>query len=103
MRHYRKNWIISYDIGNARRLRRVYRLCCDSAVTLQQSIFWAEFNNKELAEFLHTIEGLIDTQEDSVKVMPVGALSTLFLVGQSRLPEEMEDKTNRLGNSHFDL
>lgn len=103
MRHYRKHWIISYDIGDARRLRRVYRLCCDNATTLQNSIFWAEFNHKELTEFLHTIEGLIDSEEDSVKVLPVGPLATLFLVGQSRLPEEMERQTNRPDNSNSDL
>jgi CRISPR associated protein Cas2. len=71
MRHYRKNWIISYDIRDARRLRRVYRLCCDSAVTLQQSIFWAEFSNKELTEFLHTIEALLTAKRTVLKYYPL--------------------------------
>lgn len=103
MRHYRKNWIISYDITDARRLRRVYRLCCDNAVTLQNSIFWAEFTSLELSEFLQALEEIIDSGADSVKVLPVGSLNTLFLVGQSRLPEEMESLTNRLGSGYFDL
>ena len=103
MRHYRKNWIISYDITDARRLRRVYRLCCDSAVTLQNSVFWAEFSQKELDHFIQEIQTLIDSTADSVKVLPVGTLNTLLLMGQSRLPQEMEQETNRPGNGYSDL
>ena len=95
MRHYRKNWIICYDICDARRLRRVYQLCCDEAVTLQNSIFWAEFTNKELAAFVKAIEAEIDTSEDDVRIYPVGAISRMQLFGQSRLPEEMQAQTSQ--------
>lgn len=96
MRSYRKNWIISYDICDARRLRRVYRLCCDHATTLQNSIFWAEFSQKELKNFVGQLEIEIDSAEDDVRIYPVGRLSDLQIIGQSRLPEEMEVLTQKL-------
>lgn len=90
MRSYRKNWIISYDICDPRRLRRVYRLCCDQATSLQNSVFWAEFSRKELENFIRQLETEIDSSEDDVRIYPVSDLSQLQLVGQSRLPLEME-------------
>lgn len=98
MRHYRNNWIICYDIGDARRLRRVYRLCCDHATTLQNSIFWAEFNPQELELFIALLEDIIDMEKDDVRIYPVGPLSQLQLFGQSRLPDEMQAQTNQADN-----
>lgn len=103
MRHYRNNWIICYDICDARRLRRVYRLCCDHAATLQNSIFWAEFNQQELMRFISQIEEIIDTAKDDVRIYPVGPLSQLQLFGQSRLPDEMQAQTHQAGNNLFAL
>jgi len=81
-------WLISYDIADPRRLRRVERTVAAVGERLHYSLFLCELDDDRLAGLQHRIARLIDTGADSVHYLPwceADRLATLHL-GSSREP-----------------
>lgn len=66
--HQRHAFLICYDIGCPRRLRRVYMSVKDWAMPVQKSVFVAQLRQEELDGLLLELETLIDADEDSLQV-----------------------------------
>lgn len=89
-----KKWhIVSYDIRDRRRLRKVHKLICARGLALQESVFLVSAGRRELGSLLDDVSGLMDASSDDLRAYPVlhpaqlwmsGAMATL----QPELPRE---------------
>ena len=63
--------IVAYDIKDAKRLKKIARLCLDYGVRVQYSIFEFDLPEELTRNFLHELAGVIDPAEDKVMVVPI--------------------------------
>ncbi len=68
----RKSYIVSYDICDPKRLRKVYRLLLGYGDRLQLSVFRCELNERELVELRTRLSNLIHHGEDQVLFADLG-------------------------------
>lgn len=68
----RQTFIVSYDVCNPRRLRKVFKLMRGVGDHLQLSVFRCELTSRELMELRAKLGALIDKQEDQVLFVDVG-------------------------------
>lgn len=62
--------LISYDIADPKRLRRVERAVAALGVRVHYSLFLCELDDGELAELQRRVSRLIDARADSVQYTP---------------------------------
>jgi CRISPR-associated protein Cas2 len=68
----RQAYVVSYDISDPRRLRRVYRAMRGFGDHLQLSVFRCELNARELVELRACLASLIHHGEDQVLIIDIG-------------------------------
>jgi CRISPR-associated protein Cas2 len=71
MRH---TYVVTYDICDPKRLRKVYKLMLGWGEHLQLSVFQCELNHRELVELRVELDKLIRTSEDQVLFVDVGTV-----------------------------
>jgi CRISPR-associated protein Cas2 len=82
----RRRFLITYDIREPRRLRRVCKTMEEYGERLQYSVFICDLSRSELVHCRATVERHMDLTEDSVVIVDLGDLSTarFTFVGQRR-------------------
>lgn len=91
----RQSYVITYDIRDPKRLRRVYETMRGYGDHLQLSVFRCDLTRRELVELRATLTEIIDHLKDQVLFVDLGpadgradtAFSTL---GVSYAPEERQ-------------
>lgn len=68
----RNVYLVAYDICDGKRLRRVYKAMRGYGDHLQFSVFRCELSDRERAEMLAELSGLIAHDEDQVLVIDIG-------------------------------
>lgn len=68
----RQTYIVSYDICDAKRLRKTFRLLRGYGDHLQLSVFRCELNHRELVELRTKLSAVIHQGEDQVLFVDVG-------------------------------
>jgi len=69
MRH---SYIVSYDIADDKRLRRVFRTCKNFGNHLQFSVFECDLSERERIEFERELAALIHHTEDQILFIRLG-------------------------------
>lgn len=64
-------WLVTYDIRQPRRLRRVAALCEDYGRRLQYSVFLCRVSAEQIGRFKAQARAIIDRACDQVLVMPL--------------------------------
>jgi len=72
MRHTRQTFVVTYDICDPRRLRKVYKLMLGWGEHLQLSVFQCELNDRELVELRSELARIIHHLEDQVLFVDIG-------------------------------
>jgi len=70
--HMRNTFLVSYDISNDLRLRRVHKTMCGFGDRLQYSVFECRFSPADLARCRHAVGRLIHHREDQVLFVDLG-------------------------------
>ena len=65
-------YIVTYDICNAKRLRRVFKLMRGYGDHLQYSVFRCELSDKERVQLTGKLTEIIKNDEDQVLLFPLG-------------------------------
>jgi len=66
------DFIISYDISNSKRLRKLAKELEKFAIRIQYSVFYVPSVSQEmLFDIIETINEIIDTNEDDVRIYTV--------------------------------
>jgi len=68
----RQTYVVSYDVSDPRRLRRVYRTLLGYGDHLQLSVFRCDLTVRELIELRGKLAEVIDHTEDQVLFVDVG-------------------------------
>lgn len=68
----RNTYLVSYDISNDLRLRRVHKTMCGFGDRLQYSVFECRFSPVDLAKCRHALGKLIHHREDQVLFVDLG-------------------------------
>ncbi len=69
----RLNYIVTYDIANPKRLRKVFKACKDYGLHLQLSVFECDLSAAEKIDFESRLRRLIDREEDQVLFIALGS------------------------------
>jgi len=85
MRH---NYIVSYDIRDPKRLRKVFKLCKGFGMHLQYSVFECDLTALEKARFEQRLGEIIHENDDQVLFIGLGPSEsrgerTITAIGQS--------------------
>ena len=65
-------YIVTYDISDQKRWRRVFRLMHGYGEWLQLSVFQCRLSRKQHAELISLLDGIIHHREDHVMLMDLG-------------------------------
>ena len=65
-------YIVSYDIGDPKRWRRVFRIMNGYGEWLQLSVFQCRLSRRRHAELIALLDGIIHRTEDHVVLLDVG-------------------------------
>lgn len=65
-------YIVAYDIANAKRWRRVFRVMEGFGEWLQLSVFQCRLSRQRHAELVALLDGIIHHDDDHVVLMDVG-------------------------------
>lgn len=68
----RQSYIVSYDVCDAKRLRKVFKVMRGYGDWLQLSVFTCELNRRELVELRRDLAGVIDAKADQVLIIDIG-------------------------------
>jgi CRISPR-associated protein Cas2 len=69
MRH---SYLVTYDVCDPKRLRRVYKTLLGFGDHIQLSVFRCELNHRELVELRSALSAIIHTGEDQVLLASLG-------------------------------
>ena len=72
MRHTRQTFVVTYDISDPKRLRKVYKLMLGWGEHIQFSVFQCELNDRELVELRSELARIIHHHEDQVLFVDIG-------------------------------
>lgn len=84
------NWLVCYDIRDPRRLRRIHRCCRQWGMPLQRSVFACALKGHDLDAMIEELRGLMNEDEDDIRLYPIEDLAKAILQGTSRLPLMVE-------------
>ena len=85
----RRSYLLCYDIADPRRLSRIHRICGEFGISFQYSVFLMELEEEEVDALLERIEGIIDHNEDDVRLYPIQSKKAIVTLGEPLLPEEI--------------
>lgn len=71
----RQTYVVTYDISEAKRLRRVHRILLGYGERLQYSVFRCELSDREVVELRGRLSEVIHHREDQVLFVDVGPAS----------------------------
>lgn len=85
--HEPTRWLVSYDIGDARRGARVLRLMKKHGVPLQYSVFIVHATGAQVHALMRQVERLIRPDADDVRAYRVPIATECHQLGDGKLPE----------------
>lgn len=68
----RTTYLVAYDIADDKRLRKVFKTCCNFGDHLQYSVFECDLSAAEKIELETILTGIIDHSEDQVIFVSLG-------------------------------
>jgi CRISPR-associated protein Cas2 len=89
----RQAYIVSYDVSDPKRLRRVFKTVKGYGEHLQLSVFLCELNDRELIELRAKLAQAIHHEEDQVLFVDMGpaegrARNAIRAIGRAYVPPE---------------
>lgn len=90
----RKRYIVSYDIREPKRLRRVFKKMRGFGSSLQYSLFICELSDKEKAILVSDLTELISVSDDSIIIVDLGSSEAepsnkISMIGK---PQEIKER-----------
>jgi CRISPR-associated protein Cas2 len=68
----RNVWVISYDIAEPKRWRKIYRVMCGHGDPLQYSVFRCELSAIELHRLKESLWPILNSAEDRMMIVDLG-------------------------------
>ncbi len=68
----RQSYVVTYDISDPKRLRKVYKLMLGYGEHIQLSVFQCELNHRELVELRTNLDRIIHHDQDQILFVNLG-------------------------------
>ena len=82
-----KTWLVSYDIREPGRLRRVHRQLRKAGATVQYSAFSVQADDAGIQILLARLEQLIDPRRDDLRAYHLPARCPVWMLGNQGMPD----------------
>ena len=92
----RIRWIVTYDVGDQKRLRKVYKLLRGYGDWLQLSVFRCDLTASERVVVARRLEEIIHAREDQVLFVRVGPVDGRGDEALETLGRPMEERRRML-------
>lgn len=74
------NFLVCYDIADVKRLRKIARLLESVSIRIQYSLYYCmDSSSDEMKILIQKLEGLIDQEQDDVRIYKVDKIKSLHL------------------------
>lgn len=83
------DWLLTYDIGDPRRLMRVHRHVARQGIHVQYSLFLLRGSTARLDGLLDELAAFIDPRSDQVRVYRLPARPQAVVLGEPILPQDL--------------
>lgn len=85
----RKLWVVSYDIADAKRLRKAASICLDHGARQQHSVYECFLTNEKFLKFFTKISSSLDPEKDSLVAYPIhgSQIENIQTFGQAKMPK----------------
>ena len=70
----RRRWLVTYDIRESKRLRKVYDVVRAHGERLQYSVFLCDLNPSEKIGLMSDLRDVIKQSEDSIAIIDLGKI-----------------------------
>ena len=77
-----REFIISYDIADPKRLQRIHRMLKKLALPLQYSVFYARMSEHQRDKLSNLLERKINPREDDIRIYPLPPKYNIQYLGQ---------------------
>lgn len=84
-----RNYLITYDISDPKRLGRTHRYLKRVGLALQYSVFVVRLTERQLDRVMIALSKLIDARFDDVRAYPIPADPEWLWLGRRTLPDEV--------------
>lgn len=85
------NYLVCYDIGNPKRLSKVFRLMKGWGLHIQYSVFHCSLTWPKLIELKERLNSIVEEQEDDVRIYPLPSEEKVIVMGcGGRIPDGVE-------------
>jgi CRISPR-associated protein Cas2 len=76
--------LITYDITDPKRLKKIHRFLKEFGINTQKSVFECDMDNKGLKKIRHYCKNFLDLNTDSVRIYKIcsGCINKVMLSGQ---------------------
>ena len=93
----RQRYLVTYDIGNSRRLRQVFKIMKGYGNHLQFSVFSCDLTEMTLVQLRADLRAVISHQKDAVLIVDIGpsdgrGVTSFECLGRATLPPEKTAK-----------
>ena len=80
-------WLIAYDISCPKRLQKIYRILCNHALPLQNSVFLLKGNETDYQACYQDLIQQIHSKEDNLRIYVLSEHTPILHFGKRPLPE----------------
>lgn len=80
-------WLIAYDIADTARLQRAYRILCNHALPLQNSVFLLVGSAEDYRQCLDELLPKLDAKQDDLRIYPLPGGGFSCSLGKGGMPQ----------------
>ena len=80
-------WLIAYDICCPKRLQKIYRILCNHALPLQNSVFLHIGSSDQARQCFETLCKMLNAKQDNLRCYPLPNSSIIHALGKPALPK----------------
>lgn len=81
------DYLVAYDITDPKRLARVHRALCKSAIPIEYSVFYLTCDPRQVVRILADLASLIDARSDDLRCYPLPVRGLKVRLGRAHFPE----------------
>ena len=85
-----REYIISYDIADPKRLGRIHRMIKRLAMPLQYSVFYTRMSERQRDKLANLLENKINPKEDDIRIYPLPNGYNVQYLGQNPFGEGLQ-------------
>jgi len=85
-----REYIISYDIADPKRLGRIHRMIKRLAMPLQYSVFYTRMSERQRDKLTDLLENKINPKEDDIRIYPLPNGYNVQYLGQNPFGEGLQ-------------